>query len=103
MTPTKRARNTPAPRTPERTATSAVRIEIKHPGLLGAFGYHDIKSLSVAKRRAALRRAAAALGWLYLVRKLNALYVFNMHRHPALAARFRQDRLYASARYKATK
>ena len=76
-----------------------VHIPMKHPGLLGAFGYHDVKDLTVAKRRAALRRAAKSLGWLYLIRKLNALYVFNKKRHVALAARFEQDRQYASAQY----
>ena len=80
-----------------------VRIVMKHRGVLGAFGYHDVKSLSVAKRRAALRKAAAALGWLYLIRKLNALYVFNKYRNPVVARVFRQDREYASARHAATK
>lgn len=82
---------------------STVRIVIKHRGVLGAFGYHDIKHLSVSKRRAALRKAANVLGWLYLVRKLNALYVFNKYKHKELAAKFKQDREYASARHAATK
>jgi len=72
---------------------------MKHPGMLGGFGYHDVKDLPVAKRRTALRRAAKSLGWLYLIRKLNALYVFNKDRHAALAARFEEDRRYASAQY----
>lgn len=59
--------------------------------------------MSQAKRRAALRRAAKQLGWLYLVRKLNALYVFNKNRHAALAARFRKDREYVSAQYATSK
>lgn len=86
-----------------RTSKAPVRIVIKHRGVLGAFGYHDVASVSITKRRAALRKAAKALGWLYLVRKLNALYVFNKHRHPALAATFREDREYASARHRAEK
>lgn len=73
---------------------------MKHPGVLGAFGYHNIKRLTVAQRRAALRKAAQALGWLYLVRKLNALYVFNKHRHPVTAASFKADREYASAQHR---
>lgn len=80
-----------------------VRIVIKHRGTLGKYGYHGVKAMSAIDRRAALRRAAADLGWLYLVRKLNALYVFNKIRFPDLAARFKADRLFASARHAATK
>lgn len=76
-----------------------VAIVMKHHGVLGAFGYHDVKHKSQRARRAALRKAAAGLGWLYLIRKLNALYVFNKHRHPDVAARFREDREYASAQH----
>ena len=79
--------------------SSDVHIHIKHPGVLGEHGYHDVKRLSLPQRRAALRRAAKRLGWLYLIRKLNALYVFNKHRHPALAAKFRKDREFASAQH----
>lgn len=76
-----------------------VRIVLKHPGILGEFGYHDVRHLSEAKRRAALRRAARALGWLYLIRKLNVLFVFNKHKHPDLAELFKTDREYASAQH----
>lgn len=98
MANTKRTTRTNSSRT-----NRGVRIVMKHRGVLGAFGYHDVKSLTIQKRRAALRKAAAALGWLYLVRKLNALYVFNKYRNPAVASVFRQDREYASARHAATK
>ena len=84
-------------------SAQGVHIVMKHPGILAAFGYHDVKRLTVRQRQAALSRAARELGWLYLVRKLNALYVFNKHRHPALAARFRRDREFASARHAAEK
>lgn len=80
-----------------------MRIVIKHRGVLGAFGYHGVKGMSVGRRREALRRAAGALGWLYLIRKLNALFVFNKYRHPELAARFRADRDFASAQHSQAK
>ena len=101
----KRPRQSTRPKqsTRPRRSKSNVHIVIKHRGVLGAFGYHDVKTLSLAKRRAALRKAAAALGWLYLVRKLNALYVFNKYRNPAVANAFREDREYASARHAASK
>lgn len=100
----------PSPKTPNakaRTRTTQTnakaRIVIKHRGVLGAFGYHDVKGLSVRKRRSALRAAAMQLGWLYLIRKLNALYVFNKNRHPATARMFEEDRQYASAQHARTK
>lgn len=80
-----------------------VHIHIMHPGVLGEYGYHGVKGLSEKKRHAALRRAARVLGWLYIIRKLNALYVFNKYRHPAVAAIFKADREYASARHAASK
>lgn len=94
------AKSTPSRKNATSRKNAGVHIVVKHAGVLGAFGYRDVASLSIAKRRAALRAAAKATGWLYLVRKLNALYVFNKHRHVALAARFREDREYASARHR---
>ena len=73
---------------------------MKHRGVLGAYGYRHVASKTPKQRRAALSRAAKALGWLYLVRKLNALYVFNKHRHPDLAARFMANRQFASAKHR---
>lgn len=81
-----------------RAAASKVRIRLQHPGLLGAYGYEDVKAKTVAQRRAALRRAAKDLGWTAVVRRLNVLYIYNKVRHPATAALFREDREYASAR-----
>ena len=88
---------------PRSRSSAPVRIVIKHKGTLGRYGYHGVKVLPVAARREALRRAAVDLGWLYLVRKLNALYVFNKNRFPGLAARFMADRKFASTRHAATK
>lgn len=78
-------------------------IAIHHPGQLGAFGYRDVRAKSPQARRSALRRAAAQLGWLLLIRKLNALYVLNKHRSPGSAAVFAEDRDYASAQHRAEK
>ncbi len=74
-----------------------VRIKLRHPGLFGAFGYHRVAELSPAQRRGALKRAAKALGWRYVIRRLNVLYIYNKHRHPDVAALFKADREYASA------
>lgn len=97
--------HTRKPRQPRKPRGSQppVRIVMKHRGVLGAFGYRDVKHIGLSARRAALRRAAAKLGWLYLIRKLNALYVYNKHRYPGTAALFRQNRNYASAQHRQTR
>lgn len=76
-----------------------VRIRLSHAGVLAPFGYDHVAAKTVAQRRAALRKAAKALGWLHLVRRLNVLYVYDKNRRPALAAKFRADREYASEMY----
>ena len=80
--------------------TRNARIHIQHKGDLSHFGYHGVKDLTLAARRRALRAAAKVWGWLHLLRKLNALYVFNMHRNPDVAAIFHADQQYASWHHK---
>ena len=82
-------------------AMTLVRIKLRHPGILGAFGYSKVAHTSAKRRREALDAAAAVHGWAYLVRRLNVLYIFNKHQHPALAAKFKADRNYASRRLRA--
>jgi hypothetical protein len=79
-------------------AVAKVRITLRHSGVLGAFGYSKIAQTAAKRRREALDAAAAAKGWAYIVRRLNVLYIFNKHRHAALAAKFRADRNYASSK-----
>lgn len=78
---------------------SSVHIQLKHDGMLAQYGYVHVATLSPARRRAALRKAGAALGWLHLLRRLNVLYIYNKNRHPDLADVFERDRVYASAKY----
>ena len=80
-----------------------VRLQLRHRGLLGEFGYKDVKSKTSGQRRAALRRAAESMGWQRIVQRLNVLYIFNRRRRPATAALFREDRDYASAQLSAAK
>lgn len=68
-----------------------VRIVIKHRGTLGKHGYARVKTLSDTKRQAALLGAVEEYGHTYVIRKLNALAVFNKNRDPALSALFRED------------
>lgn len=78
MTATKTAAKTPR-----------VRIKLKSIGSLTKFGY--AANEAAATRRAALLKAAKANGFSEVVRRLNVLYVWNKNRHPALAAKYRQD------------
>lgn len=80
-----------------------VHIRIKHRGVLGDYGYHDVVHMTRDQRRAALRRASRVLGWLYLIRKLNALYVLNKNHNPKVAELFKEDRIFASEKYAASK
>jgi hypothetical protein len=70
---------------------SPVKIVLKHKDTLSRHGYHDVKTLSVKERRAALSRAVAELGPTYVIRKLNVLAIYNKNKAPRLAARFRAD------------
>ena len=74
-------------------------IHVKGRGSLGLYGYADVQRKSRMARRRALTLASRDLGWLYVIRKLNALYVFNKYRNPSLAAAFKEDREYASAKH----
>jgi len=76
-----------------------VRIHLKK-GELGKHGYKDVKLLTVAQRRAALRSAAAEFGWSTVQKKLNVLYVYNKYRHPETAALFWADAAWASQQRK---
>jgi hypothetical protein len=69
--------------------TAQVRIKLKSVGSLTKFGYGANKT--AATRRAALLKAAKANGFSEVVRRLNVLYVWNKNKHPALAAKYKQD------------
>lgn len=76
---------------------AAVKIPLKR-GELSKHGYVGVQGLGVARRRAALDRAAGELGWGTLQKKLMVLYIYNKNRNPALAALFRADADYARSR-----
>lgn len=64
-------------------------------GQLGKHGYAKVKTLSLTRRRDALRSAAAELGWPTVQRKLNVLFIYNKNRYPAMAALFKEDAVWA--------
>lgn len=73
-------------------APTAVRIPIGHPGELKAFGYAEIKHLSLAKRRAALRAAVKRLGATHVFRKLNAVSTLTRRTSTESSSRFNADK-----------
>ena len=61
-------------------------------GLLTKHGYVGVEKLNQIQRRAALRRALREMKALSLFRRLNALYVLNKNKKPALARKVKADR-----------
>lgn len=72
-------------------SAAKVRIPLKKHHTLSVHGYVGVGGLSVAQRRVALVKAAAALGPTYVIRKLNVLAIYNRNKNPGLAAIFRKD------------
>jgi hypothetical protein len=66
-----------------------VKIVLKKRDTLSKHGY--AARISERKRRKALRGAVKEHGHLYVIRKLNVLYIYNKNRHPDLAEIFRGD------------
>ena len=71
-------------------------------GTLGQFGYTG-KEPSISKRRRCLSKAGKSLGFLVVIRKLNAVYVLNKNTNPTIAKRFKADRNWASIKHKKAK
>jgi len=57
---------------------------------LRQYGYST--SLPVSERRASLRKAVKAYGWLSVFRKLNAVATLNKNRSPTSSKKFLADR-----------
>ena len=77
------------------SASASVRIKLRHPGRLRGYGYSSF--LRAAERRAALARAAAAEGFVPIIKRLSVLYVFDKHKRPDLARKFRADMRWVQA------
>lgn len=65
-------------------------------GLLGSFGYRDIKHMSMDKRHAALKRAIRELGPLHVERALYAVATYNKRRAPGASSIFRKNAKWVS-------
>lgn len=74
-----------------------VRIPILHKGSLSAFGYR--MRIPSNQRQMAIRDAISIFGVGDVVKKLNALRVFNKYKHPDLYNIATQDMYYAQSFY----
>jgi hypothetical protein len=64
-------------------------------GVLGKYGYKNIKQKTIKQRRASLGRALTdGIKPLPLFRRVNALYVLNKNQDPILASKLKKDRDY---------
>ena len=68
-------------------------------GSLAQFGYTKVENLSEVARNTALDRAVATVGFLPIIKKLNALYVLNRNVNNKLAAIFKRDQQRLSKLY----
>jgi len=63
-------------------------------GVLGKYGYKDLKNKTDRERHASLNRALKDIKPLPLFRRVNALYVVNKNQDPGLAKKLKEDRDY---------
>jgi len=70
------------------------RIGKLRKGLLGRYGYSEVKKMSVARRHAALRRAARRLGTRHVERSLIAASTYTKRTSPRSSAIFRANERY---------
>lgn len=68
------------------------KIILKKRDTLSKHGYAG--RYGERRRRKALRAAVDEYGHVYVIRKLNVLYVFNKYKNPPLAKTFRADMKY---------
>jgi len=67
------------------------QLFVLEKGVLGKFGYEDVRSMSTTARQSSLRDALKKIKPLSLYRRLNALYVLNKDKNKNLAKIFKDD------------
>lgn len=86
-------------RSSRRQTTRKNTIGPLRKGELSKFGYSKVTTLTVAERRAALKKAVAEYGSLTTWRKLNAVAVYTKHTVPHVSAIFKQDMDWIRGKY----
>lgn len=69
-------------------------------GLLGRYGYHDVKKLTLLTRKRRLTNAVKNSSWRKVFHELNAIYVLNKNKSPSLAKKFKIDRDWVEQKYR---
>ena len=87
-----RQRKKRSPSRRRKKSRSPVRIKIKRKGELTSLGYRMKKSPS--ERHKALAKAVRKYGYSGVMKKINALYVFNKNQRPYLAKIAQNDKQY---------
>lgn len=67
------------------------KLFVLEKGVLGKFGYEDVRNMSQISRQTSLRSALKDIKPLSLYRRLNALYVLNKEKNKKLAKIFKND------------
>lgn len=75
---------------------SKVRIPIHFSGVLGKYGYSDIKHKSTRARHSALAKAVKSLGPTDVIRRLNAIATLQKNTQPSLSRKMRSDQRWIS-------
>lgn len=84
-------------KSPQKSRRKKVRISITKPGSLSKYGYSMSKT-AIARRRA-LSKAVKSYGYGTVMRKVNALYVFNKKKHPGIAKKATADKKWLREKY----
>lgn len=78
---------------------SDVRIPVSGHEL-GEYGYHSVVNMSVQSRHRALNKAVNDMGYLPIIKKLNALATLNRNTNPNISQIFKTDQEWLSEKYK---
>lgn len=78
---------------------STVRIPVMTHEL-GKFGYHDVVNMSVRMRHSSLNDVVNTMGYLPVIKKLNALATLNKNTNPAVSKVFKDDQEWLSKKYR---
>jgi hypothetical protein len=85
---------------PSRGIGSSVRIPITNKNELGQFGYSDVLTLTQNQRKRILNKAINKLGYLPVIKKLNALSTLNRNTNPEVSYIFKTDQEWLSKKYR---
>ena len=68
------------------------KIGYLNKGGFTKYGYYDVKSLTLRKRKIRLRKAIKDLGALTVWKRLNVIYIYNKYKNPEVAKIFYDDK-----------